>query len=268
MNLRKSILKNCRFVTQKAYIRHCPFFDYSVLGRKKHLLPSQCHRKSHSLLVCSLLSSFSLWVVMPLSTYCGRFSCLVFRAGRAQFPQGFALVIYFLKLIVSVLLTPESAILGWRMYCNSVERLINQGELADVTWFAFEGTEVLCQRVWHMWALCRCFVSVSVCFPLLGGWWQRDFKWNAHGIQTHSYSHLRLKSFDSRLHSKRFLDISCFWTVNLSAGRNRITDEGLQILCRPYRPVQLEEADRYRKHTSLGNVLRSPEVLPGGFSWV
>ena len=60
MNLRKSILKNCRFVTQKAYIRHCPFFDYSVLGRKKHLLPSQCHRKSHSLLVCSLLSSFSL----------------------------------------------------------------------------------------------------------------------------------------------------------------------------------------------------------------
>ena len=70
---------------------------------------------------------------MPLSTYCGRFSCLVFRAGRAQFPQGFALVIYFLKLIVSVLLTPESAILGWRMYCNSVERLINQGELADVT---------------------------------------------------------------------------------------------------------------------------------------
>lgn len=29
----------------------------------------------------------------------------------------------------------------------------------------------------------------------------------------------------------------------LGLGRNRITDEGLQILCRPYRPVQLEEAD-------------------------
>ncbi len=42
------------------------WFD-SVLGRNKPLL-RQCHRKSRSLLVCSLPSSFPLWVVMPLST--------------------------------------------------------------------------------------------------------------------------------------------------------------------------------------------------------